>query len=70
MNTEAIKAYAHAKAHTNPEIEDEWYSFDDDWDINIFWDSSVSAFQVFVYPVVDKQVQTDYGFVYKFVVEV
>jgi len=70
MNTEAIKAYANAKAQAKPEIDDEWYRFDDNWDINIFWDNAFAHFSVFVYPVIDKQVQTDFGFVYKFVVEV
>lgn len=73
MNTEAIKAYARAMYVANPEDTDAWYSFDDNWDINIYhteFGADPDQIYVVVYPVVDKQVQTDGGYVYSFVLEV
>lgn len=67
MNTEAIKAYANAKAQAKPELDDEWYRFDDNWEVNVFYDGL--KVRVFVYPVIDMQVQTEGSSIYNFVLE-
>lgn len=65
MNTEAIRAYAHAMYAKNPEDMDAWHRFDDNWEINIFYDGMKT--RVFVYPVIDQQVQTKNSSIYSFV---
>lgn len=68
MNTEAIKAYALAMYSANKDEEDAWYSFDDNWDVNIYDEGWIV--RVFVYPVVDGQTLTDGGSIFSFILEV
>ena len=67
MNTEAIKAYANAKYQANLADTDAWYRFDDNWEVNVFYDGL--KVRVFVYPVIDMQVQTEGSSIYNFVLE-
>ena len=70
MNTQAIRAYAHA-IYKSPDFEDDgWYSFDSDWDVNIWIEELDGRVHVDVYPVIDGQTCTHDGAIVKFILEV
>jgi hypothetical protein len=59
MNTKDIEAFALAEYRKEKDNEDNWVSFSDDWDLNIYmteWETDVVKCAVF--PVIDGQIDT------------